>query len=70
MADPDWGHITIKLCGHPPFGAQIILNGHEYVDRQAKKMSIGFAKEGNCFTEISDAARLAKVADTLYSPER
>jgi hypothetical protein len=42
IIDPDWGHIIIKLCGHPPFGAQIILNGHEYVARQAKKESLDF----------------------------
>ena len=29
--DPEWGHITIKMAGHPPFGAQVMLNGHEYV---------------------------------------
>ena len=28
IMDPDWGHVTIKMAGHPPFGAQIILNGH------------------------------------------
>jgi hypothetical protein len=68
IIDPDWGHIIIKLCGHPPFGTQIILNGHEYVARQAQQEGIGFAKEGNCFTEMSDAAGLAQVADTLCSP--
>jgi len=30
IMDPTWGHLTIKMSGHPPFGAQIILNGHEY----------------------------------------
>jgi hypothetical protein len=65
IIDPDWGHITIKLAGHPPFGAQIILNGHEYVACQARRKKIGFVKEGNCFTIISKAAELAKVADTL-----
>jgi hypothetical protein len=69
ILDPDWGHLTIKLCGHPPFGAQIILNGHEYVACQAKKAGITFTQEHNCFTEISDAAGLAKVADTLCSPD-
>ena len=34
---PEWGHVTIKMSGHPPFGAQIILNGHEYVARQARR---------------------------------
>jgi uncharacterized membrane protein len=31
----------------PPFGAQVILNGHEYV-ACAQKAALGFAKEGNC----------------------
>src|SRR5499427_1626223 len=65
IVDPDWGHLTIKISGHPPFPAQVILNGHEYVACQARKLGITFTKEGNCFTSISDAAGLAKIADTL-----
>ena len=65
ILDPDWGHITIKISGHPPFPAQVILNGHEYVACQARKAGISFTKEGNCFTHISDAIGLAKIADTL-----
>ena len=65
ILDPDWGHITIKISGHPPFPVQVILNGHEYVACQARKAGIDFTKEGNCFTHISDAAGLAKIADTL-----
>jgi hypothetical protein len=65
IMDPQWGHVIIKLCPHPPFNAQIILNGHEYVARQAQRKGIAFTKEGNCFTEVSDAAGLAKVADTM-----
>ena len=42
--DPDWGHVTIKMSGHPPFGAQIILNGHEYVAVQARKARVTFLK--------------------------
>ena len=63
--DSDWGHITIKMAGHPPFGAQVILNGHEYVACRATKAGLDFGKEGNCFTQITDAARLARIADTL-----
>jgi hypothetical protein len=48
ILDPDWGHVTVKMSGHPPFPAQIILNGHEYVARQASTAGIGFTKEGNC----------------------
>jgi hypothetical protein len=65
ILDRDWGHLTIKISGHPPFPAQVILNGHEYVACQARKAGIVFTKEGNCFTTISDAAGLAKIADTL-----
>jgi hypothetical protein len=67
IMDPDWGHITIKMCSHPPFATQIILNGHEYVARQAKKKGIAFEKEGNCFTSASSATDLERIAETLRS---
>src|SRR6516162_6853116 len=44
ILDPDWGHLTIKISGHPPFPAQVILNGHEYVACQARKAGIAFTK--------------------------
>jgi hypothetical protein len=68
ISDPDWGHITIKMAGHPPFGTQIMLNGHEYVACQGRKKKIEFTKEGNCFTIVDQPADLAKVADTLSGP--
>ena len=68
IMDPAWGHLTIKMSGHPPFGAQILLNGHEYVACQAQTCGIGFTKEGNCFTRVDEPERLAQVADTLSQP--
>ncbi|GBE68347.1 hypothetical protein MFM001_48090 [Mycobacterium sp. MFM001] len=65
IIDPEWGHVTIKMSGHPPFGAQIMLNGHEYVARQATAAGIAFHKLGNCFTGIADPAGLARIADAL-----
>src|SRR5258707_7685509 len=65
ILDREWGHLTIKVSGHPPFPAQVILNGHEYVACQARKAGIGFTKEGNCFTDISDTSGFAKIAETL-----
>jgi hypothetical protein len=65
ILDCDWGHLTIKISGHPPFPAQVILNGHEYVACHARQAGIVFTKEGNCFTTISDATGLAKIAETL-----
>jgi hypothetical protein len=63
IMDRSFGHLVIKMSGHPPFGAQVILNGHEYVAVAAQGEGIGFTKEGNCFTEIADPQRLARVAD-------
>lgn len=65
ILDPDWGHLTIKMSGHPPFGAQIMLNGHEYVACQARRGGVAFVKDGNCFTQLADPQRLAQIADTL-----
>ena len=67
IIDPEWGHITIKMCGHPPFSAMIMLNGHEYVACQARKEGVEYIKTGNCFTTVSNAARLGELADALCS---
>ena len=65
IMDPAWGHLVVKMSGHPPFGAQVILNGHEYVACAAHAAGIGFIKEGNCFTGITDPDGLAQIAETL-----
>jgi hypothetical protein len=65
IMDPAWGHMTVKMSGHPPWPAQVILNGHEYAAVAAQGEGIGFVKEGNCFTGIADPQGLARVADAL-----
>jgi hypothetical protein len=65
IIDPEWGHVIIRFCPHPPFDAQFIFNGHERLARAADAEGILYRKERNCFTEISSAADLARVADTM-----
>ena len=65
ILDKEWGHLTIKMSGHPPFGLQISLNGHEWVQRQAQKQAISWVKEGNCFVGGSDLAGLNRLAQGL-----
>src|SRR5206468_2350368 len=65
LMDPEWGHVTIRICGYRPFGAQVIANGHEWVERQARKRSLPIAKEGNCFTGGTDFQALNQIAKTL-----
>lgn len=65
LIDPEWGHVTIRICGYPPFGAQIILNGHERVERKATFAQVVVIKEGNCFIEGSDFAVISPLAAQL-----
>ena len=65
IVDPQWGHLTIRMSGHPPFGLQISLNGHEWVQRQAQKQAISWVKEGNCFVGGSDLSGLNGLAQQL-----
>jgi hypothetical protein len=67
ILDPDWGHITIRMSGHPPFGAQVILNGHHYLARQAAQAGLDFGQVGNSFTQIGSGTDLAQMAETLGS---
>ena len=68
IMDPEWGHVTIKMSGHPPFAAQVILNGHEYVAIAAQAAGVRFTKEGNCFTGTADPQGLAQIAETVSRP--
>ncbi|MHC4887751.1 MAG: hypothetical protein ACYTGH_21945, partial [Planctomycetota bacterium] len=65
IIDEDWGHMTFILNPHPPFSLKICVNGHEYVERLARKNRIGFCKEDNCFTGSPNLAGLSRIADTM-----
>ena len=69
IMDRDWGHVIIRFCPHPPFNALVILNGHEWVAKEAERRQLAFTKQDNCFTELSNARDLGLVADALSSPE-
>ncbi|NIM17149.1 MAG: hypothetical protein GTO45_34540 [Candidatus Aminicenantes bacterium] len=70
IMDKKWGHITINMCAHPPFGVHIILNGHEWVEREALRKKIPITKEGNCFTSFENSQDLCNIAETLYIYKR
>ena len=40
IMDPAFGHLVVKMSGHPPFGAQVILNG-QYAERPAMPHRVG-----------------------------
>jgi hypothetical protein len=65
LIDAEWGHVTIRMSGYPPFGAQVILNGHEWVERRARREGLAVAKSSNCFIEGSDFAHVNRLAERL-----
>jgi DNA-binding transcriptional ArsR family regulator len=64
VMDPQWGHVTIRISSHPPFAAMVILNGHEYLARQAHQAGRALELTSNCFTGIMSAADLTWLAET------
>ena len=65
LIDPDWGHVAIGVCCHPPFRARILLNEHEWLARQATRRGLAHRKLGNCFVDAQDPRALTALADTL-----
>ena len=50
IMDEEWGHLIVRICGYPPYGLQVILNGHEWVRHQLCIRNHEFDMDGNCFT--------------------
>ena len=57
------------MCSYPPFGAQVILNGHQWVERQARRRRVAAVKDGNCFIDGSDFAAISRLATGLNGVE-
>jgi hypothetical protein len=69
IIDPQWGHVMVRMCGYPPFGAQVVLNGHEWVQRQARRQHYRVVQEGNCFVAGSDFPAIDLLSGRLLGEE-
>jgi hypothetical protein len=69
IIDPQWGHVMVRMCGYPPFGAQVVLNGHERVYRQALSHHYPIVQEGNCFVAGSDFQAIDLLSGRLRGEE-
>ncbi len=65
IKDKQWGHVCMRMCAHPPFSCNIILNGHEWVGNHRQTAGLAVTKESNCFTSYNDGEKLSQIADTL-----
>jgi hypothetical protein len=68
VLDREWGHVCFKMSVHPPFGLQVLLNGHDWVQRQAVRAGISHAMRGNAFVE-GDLDALDALAARLLDGE-
>jgi len=69
ILDPEWGHVGVRLCGYAPWGAQVMVNGHEWVERQARAHKVRVAKAGNCFIEGTHYRAVDRWASALSGPD-
>jgi hypothetical protein len=65
IMDREWGHVTIRMCCHPPFGAMVIINGHDWVRRRAAESGLRVRTDGNCFIEGSDLKSIGALGERL-----
>jgi hypothetical protein len=63
--DEQLGHCYFRIQTFFPFKVQIYFNGRDYLARKLDKESIGYQKDDNCFTWISDFNQAQKLADDI-----
>ena len=64
VLDVQWGHVCFKISVHPPFGLQVLVNGHDWVMRQARRRQVSYQARGNAFVG-GDFAALDRLAARL-----
>jgi hypothetical protein len=65
LVDPQWGPMIVKICSHAPFGASVILNGHQWLARQAAAQGLRVEAVDNAIVSCDDPPRLQALADSL-----
>ena len=51
--DREWGHVTIRMCGYLPFGAQLILNGFRHSGESRFRVSNKWVRGGHNQSRVS-----------------
>src|SRR5271157_3803125 len=63
--DEEFGPVCVKFSGYFPYTGRLIINGNEYVKRQAAKAGIGFVPLDNAFAAVDDVAAVQAICDGL-----
>jgi hypothetical protein len=54
MVHPAFGFMHVRLQTWLPFNLHVCVNGREWLARQMDAAGVGYRREGNCFTWVSD----------------
>jgi hypothetical protein len=61
ILDKEWGHVVVRMCGYPPYGAQVIVNGHEWVDLKARRAGVALSRDDNSFVDADTYATVNRL---------
>jgi len=61
--DGRFGLTQVRLSSWFPFDVHVVLNGREWLAQQMDAKGLGYLRRDNCFLEVSDFARVQKLAD-------
>jgi hypothetical protein len=65
IRDEVLGPMVMRVATFFPFQTTYYLNGHNYIEQELNRASIGFRKHDNAFLAVDDVAALQKAADKL-----
>jgi hypothetical protein len=60
---PRYGLLHLRLQTWFPFTVTVCLNGRQWLAQQLKEAGVGFAQQGNCFTQLADVAAAQRLSD-------
>jgi hypothetical protein len=63
--DEDFGAFFVKFSSYFPYGAKLVINGHDYAQAQAARVGIGFTALDNGFAAVDDVAAVQAICDSL-----
>lgn len=65
IRDERLGPISIRVASFIPYQTTCYLNGHNFIERELKRLGIPFRKNDNAFVSVSDPKALQNAADSL-----
>jgi hypothetical protein len=62
LIDPVFGWLNARIQTWFPFDVQVCVNGREWLSRKLDKAGVGYVRQDNCFTHLTDPAKAGQIA--------